>query len=194
MSTDLGLVQVLGADAVGQPGQRRFRLFTLSNLGSAVMWLEKEQLAGLAEAVDRSLALISEGSVLRVEARPGGLPEVEGMPDNFPLYPNYEVQIGQMRLNFDEQEMTFTLNIIPIEAILESGEEPQIAMVYDEAITFAFTLPQAQALSHNIQGVMAAGRPVCPLCHTPLDDGPHACVKQNGHREIIQIENSDEDE
>ena len=35
--------------------------------------------------------------------------------------------------------------------------------------------------------VLPAGRPICPLCHTPLDGGPHACVKQNGHREIMQI-------
>jgi hypothetical protein len=39
-----------------------------------------------------------------------------------------------------------------------------------------------------------AGRPVCPLCHEPLDEGPHACEKQNGHHQIIQIMEDEEEE
>lgn len=193
MSTDLGLVPVLGTDAVGQPGQRHFRLFTRSERGSAIMWLEKEQLAGLSEALDRSLTVITEGQVLRIEAVPGGLPGSEGMPADFPHYPTHEVQVGQMRLNFDDEVNTFALSVIPLEAMLESEEEPQIVMHHDDAIVFSFTLRQAQLLSNAIRNVLAAGRPVCPLCHTPLDGGPHACVKQNGHREIPQLEDADEE-
>ncbi|MDQ2903995.1 MAG: DUF3090 family protein, partial [Chloroflexota bacterium] len=69
MSTDLGIVELLGAEAVGQPGQRRFRLFARSSRGTAVMWMEKEQLSTLSVAVDRLLAHITEGQVLRVEAQ-----------------------------------------------------------------------------------------------------------------------------
>jgi len=35
---------------------------------------------------------------------------------------------------------------------------------------------------------------VCPLCQTPLDGGPHACVKQNGHHEIVQIVEAEDEE
>jgi hypothetical protein len=28
----------------------------------------------------------------------------------------------------------------------------------------------------------------------PLDGGPHACVKQNGHHEIVQIVEAEDDE
>jgi len=35
---------------------------------------------------------------------------------------------------------------------------------------------------------------VCPLCGAPLDGGPHACVKQNGHHEIVQLVEDDEEE
>lgn len=187
MSVDLGLVTLLGADAVGQPGRRRFRLFMRSLLGSAIAWMEKEQLIGLAEALDRSLALITEGQVLRTEARADGQPFAVNMPADFPSRPTYELQAGQIRLNFDESDNYFSLSATPLDIIAESGQEPQVVMREDDAVSFSFTQQQAQDLSSTIQYVVAGGRPVCPLCHTPLDGGPHACVKQNGHREIVQL-------
>ncbi|MBA2677974.1 MAG: DUF3090 family protein [Ktedonobacteraceae bacterium] len=187
MSTDLGLVTLLGADAVGQPGQRRFRLFMRSLSGTAIIWMEKEQLTGLSEALDRSLALITEGQVLRTEARAGGQPFAVQMPTDFPRHPTYEFQVGQIRLNFDESDNYFSLSAAPLDVIAESGQEPQVVMREDEAVSFSFTQQQAQNLSNTIQYVVAGGRPVCPLCHTPLDGGPHACVKQNGHQDILQL-------
>ncbi|GAC1358707.1 MAG: hypothetical protein NVS2B12_20370 [Ktedonobacteraceae bacterium] len=187
MSVDLGLVTLLGADAVGQPGQRRFRLFTRSLLGSAITWMEKEQLAGLSEALDRSLALITEGQVLRTEARAGGPTNAVTMPADFPRHPTYEFQVGQIRLNFDESDNYFSLTSTPLDIITESGQEPQVVMREDDALSFSFTQQQAQDLSKTIQFVIVGGRPVCPLCHAPLDGGPHACIKQNGHREIVQL-------
>ncbi|GCE25811.1 hypothetical protein KDA_12950 [Dictyobacter alpinus] len=197
MSSDLGLVSVLGADAVGQPGQRRFRLFARNTWASLVMWMEKEQLAGLAEALDRTLALITEGQVLRTEARAGGNPLVEGMPADFPRYPTFDAQVGQMRLSYDEHDAFFTLLLTPLGMSQEEGQEPEITMAEDEQITLAFNQQQAQDLSTAIQVVISSGRPVCPLCHAPLDGGPHACVKQNGHRDVTPIEelnNGDEPE
>jgi uncharacterized repeat protein (TIGR03847 family) len=185
MSVDLGAVTVLGADAVGQPGQRRFRLFTRSARGSVISWMEKGQLAGLSEALDSSLALITEGQVLRTEARAGEQKQKVSMPSDFPGHPTYEFQVGQMQLSFDESEGLFTLNVVPLNILMERGEEPQITMHADDAITFSFSQQQAQDLSSIIQATLSFGRPVCPLCHAPLDGGPHACVKQNGHREII---------
>jgi hypothetical protein len=56
-------------------------------------------------------------------------------------------------------------------------------------------MEQGQNLARRITALAEGGRPVCPLCHAPLDGGPHACVKQNGHRKIIQIiTDEDEDE
>jgi hypothetical protein len=100
-----------------------------------------------------------------------------------------------MRLTYDEAEGNFVLNVVPLDIQIDPGtEEPQVVMRYDDAVSFAFTLLQAQSLSQTIQQVLTSGRPVCPLCHMPLDGGPHACVKQNGHREIIQIEEGGEGE
>jgi uncharacterized repeat protein (TIGR03847 family) len=194
MSVDLGYANVLGTDAVGQPGQRRFRLFAMSERGSAVMWMEKEHLNSLSLALDRFLAMISEGQILRTEAQAGTRPSPKGMPADFPQRPTYEFQVGQMKLNYDEQEMAFLLIVTPLEITMERGQEPQIYMREEDDVSFYFTLPAAHELSSAIAQIVSAGRPVCPLCHAPLDGGPHACVKQNGHREILRIEEQEDEE
>lgn len=194
MSEDLGPVRVIGAEAVGQPGQRRFRLFVRNARDAAVMWMEKEQMNNLSLALDRFLAQLTAGQVLRIEARAGGFRSLSTMPVDFPITPGYEFQVGRFILSYDESNGMLLLSAVPLEIILESGQEPQVAMRDDEAITFQFTQQQAQELTITITAVVSGGRPVCPLCRTPLDGGPHACVKQNGHREILQIERGVDDD
>ncbi len=191
MSKDFGIVEVLGAEAVGQPGQRRFRIYVQAERNSAIMWMEKEQLNSLSLALDRFLAQITEGQVLRTEAQAGNRPITEGMPTDFPVQPTYEFQVGQIKINYDERSTQFLLNAIPLQIVMER-DEAQVFMDEEQAVSFLFTHQQAQYLSSTIVQVVTAGRPVCPLCHTPLDDGPHACIKQNGHREIVQIAEEDE--
>ena len=49
---NLGTLQHISADAVGQPGQRRFRLRLITQSPQyAYVWLEKEQLIGLKDAI-----------------------------------------------------------------------------------------------------------------------------------------------
>jgi len=197
MSIELGSVDILGADAIGQPGQRRFCLFASSWRGTALMWMEKEQLDRLSLTLDRVLAQLTEGQVLRTEAQAGSLPTPPGLPANFPRIPEYDFRQSQIALTYDERDAVFTLIIAPVE-ILDQGEEPQALIHEEEAVSFLFTHKQAQDLSSTINVLVSGGRPVCPLCHTPLDGGPHACVKQNGHHEIVQIvaeeEEDDEEE
>ena|SRR6266496_4909405 len=194
MSVELGSVRVLGADAVGQPGQRRFRLFVQTARGSAIMWMEKEQLNSLSLTLDRFLAYLTEGQILRTEARVGEQPMPGKMPADFPEIPSYEFQVGQMKLSYDEENTAFMLSVIALEVVMDSEQEPKVVMREEDAVSFLFSLQDAQELSRAITAVTSAGRPVCPLCGAPLDGAPHACVKQNGHREILQIETSEEED
>lgn len=194
MSSDLGPVEVLGAEAIGQPGQRRFRLFARSRRGSIVMWLEKEQLNSLSIAIDRVLAQLTEGRVLRTEAQAGTPPTPAGMPANFPKQPTYEFQVAQMRLDYEEPRDMLVLIAAPLEIVLEPGQEPQAIIREEDEVSMLFTQQQAEALTSAINVLVTSGRPVCPLCGTPLEFGPHACVKQNGHREIVQVVEEDEEE
>lgn len=195
MSKDLGLVSVLGADAVGQPGQRRFRLFGRSSSeGSVVLWLEKEELSRLALLIDRALAQITEGQILRTEAQAGQQPSAPGMPADFPVQPDFDFQVGELSMTYDERSERFLFTAVPLEIEERSGEDIRAWINEDAAISMAFTRFQAQELTRNITLLVSAGRPVCPLCGTPLDGSPHACVKQNGHREIVQVIEGEEDE
>ena len=78
--------------------------------------------------------------------------------------------------------------------MVEEQEEPAIVVHEEDAVSVLFTQGQARELASTIAILVAGGRPVCPFCHTPLDGGPHACVKQNGHHEIVQIVTEEEDE
>jgi uncharacterized repeat protein (TIGR03847 family) len=186
MSREFGVADVLGAESVGQPGQRRFRIFVQAQRNSAVMWLEKEQLNSLSLALDSFLAQITEGKVLRTEAQSGSRPIASGMPADFPTNPTYEFQVGQIQINYDQRSMEFLLNATPLQIVMER-DEPQVFMDEERTISFQFSQRQAQHLSSTIAQVVVSGRPVCPLCHAPLDGGPHACIRQNGHLEIMQV-------
>jgi uncharacterized repeat protein (TIGR03847 family) len=156
--------------------------------------MEKEQLNSLSVAIDHALAEITEGQVLRTEAQASEEGSAEGMPATFPRSPDYELQGGQMRLNFDAAEMQFTLRIIPIEIVQGRDEEPQVILNEGDEISMSFTPNQGQQLARLITRVTSSGRPICPLCHAPLDGGPHSCVRQNGHRQIIHIEDPGNEE
>lgn len=194
MSTDLGPVRLLGAEAVGQPGQRRFRLFALAGATSVVMWMEKEQLNNLSIALDRILAQLTEGRILRTEAQAALPPRPEAMPPGFPQKPDFEFQVGQLRISYEEDRNLLVLISVPLEILMERGRDPQVIIREDEAVSLRFTMQQAQELTSTINILVSSGRPVCPLCHTPLDGGPHACVKQNGHREFVQELDEEEED
>ena len=194
MSIDLGHVELLGADTIGQPGQRRFYLFARSWRGTTLMWMEKEQLNRLSLTLDRALAQLTEGQVLRTEAQAGSQPTPKGIPADFPRTPEYDFRESHMTLTYDERDAMFTFTIAPLEIVMDQGQEPLALVREEEAVSFLFTHKQAQDLSSIINLLMTGGRPVCPLCQTPLDGGPHACVKQNGHHEIVQIVEAEDEE
>ncbi|HYK84895.1 MAG TPA: DUF3090 family protein [Ktedonobacteraceae bacterium] len=194
MSKELGTAELLGADAVGQPGQRRFCLFVRSRRGTALMWMEKDQLNRLSLTLDQVLAQLTSGQVLRTEAQAGSPPPPPGLPPNFPRTPEYDFRSAQMALTFNESDEMFSFTVAPVDILLESGQEPQALVHEEDAVSFSFTMSQAQELASTINVLMTGGRPVCPFCHTPLDGGPHACVKQNGHHEIIQVIQEEDDE
>ena len=179
---------------MGQPGQRRFCLFARSQRGTALMWMEKDQLNRLSLTLDQVLAQLTSGQVLRTEAQAGSPPTPPGLPANFPRTPEYDFRSAQMALTYNESEEMFSFTIAPVDVVLEPGQEPQALVHEEDAISFNFDMSQAQELASTINVLMTGGRPVCPFCHTPLDGGPHACVKQNGHHEIIRVIEQDEED
>jgi uncharacterized repeat protein (TIGR03847 family) len=171
---NMGRVDWIGAESVGVPGQRTFRLMALTEESSAQLWLEKEQLQALAEAIARML--------LEIDAeRGGGLHSASSStsnskPPNFPARPEIEFQVGALGLRYDPQR-----DLIALEAF--ERDTPDEAPPSLRCLT---TREQMEALQSNSLEVVSAGRPKCPLCGAPLPEPgmPHFCPPTNGHQRL----------
>ena len=162
---DFGQARYLNAEAIGPPGQRRFRLAIQNDEASASLWMEKEQVAALGTAMEQQLV---RTRTVR-ERPPAGDEEIPPLP----LNPSIEFQVGQLALGYDEERRVFIIQAYAAEV----SEEAQP--------TFGCTVAREQArrCAREISRLMAAGRPRCPLCGAPLD-AAHVCPRGNGHAEV----------
>jgi uncharacterized repeat protein (TIGR03847 family) len=178
---DFGRAEILDAEAIGQPGQRRFRLFARSPRGTASLWLEREQMEALSVALDQMLAQISGGEVLRPEAQ-ASRPKPPGAPADFPEEPDVDFRVAQLTLGYDEDNDTVVVLATPLELIEEDGE---MRAREDVGPRFATRVSRQQAtrLSGHITGVLAGGRPRCMFCGLPMEPD-HVCAKQNGYHPV----------
>ena len=160
---DFGRALSIDAEAVGQPGQRRFRLLVRSTSRSASVWMEKEQLSGIGSWFDETLQRLDR-------ERPNNDPDVEPMP--FPSEPELELRASQIGLGYVEDEDAFTVHAF------DADRPPE-----RQAPSFRCMLSRGQCrvLSRKIAEVVAAGRPVCPLCNRPMEPEGHVCPRSNGH-------------
>lgn len=163
---DFDVVERLETDAVGQPGQRRFRLIVQNQSQTAFLWLEKEQLQALGLAVDQ---LLMKVRILWSSSDPH--PSHTAEPRTFTGSATVELRVGRLGLGYDEQSKLFVLIAHDVES------EP------DDAPTFRCLCSRGQLsrLSEAIQAVVSAGRPRCPVCGTPLEGPTHFCPGSNGH-------------
>ena len=149
------------AQAIGQPGQRRFRLMVKSAGESAALWMEKQQLQGIGE-------WLAEVIKKEDEANPGTPVDVE--PEPFGAIYDIEVQVVQIGLGFDEDRKLFAVQAFDVQS---TAAEP--------ALQCHVSLGQSRVLVRTIERVIAGGRPICPLCGSPIEPEGHMCPKSNGH-------------
>ena len=171
---NMGRAEWIGAEAVGVPGQRTFRLMAYTPDMSAQLWLEKEQLQRLAEAIARMLIEIDPEQPLDFQFSTSATDNPK--PPGFPANPEIEFQVGTMGLRYDPQR-----NLIALEA--SEREAPE-----DDPPAFRCfgTRQQMEALQRSSIEIIAAGRPRCPHCGTPLTTPgmPHFCPAMNGHQKL----------
>jgi len=160
-----GMLQHLSAEALGQPGQRRFRLRAMGADNTvASLWLEKEQLSALGDAIETVLGEVE----FRYIPRPLDDAEEDVV---LPLDSEVEFRIGQLSMGVDRETQRIVL--MGTEAAAEEDEP--------EAISMEFDFRRGHELREQIALVVSAGRPPCPLCSGPLDPQGHVCPRQNGH-------------
>ena len=149
----------LQAEAIGEPGQRTFRVVADSGDSSAVIWLEKEQLFQLAMAINQLLATQPEG-------RTGGSVAGDDMPSTHVEFKAAELVLGH--------EGTMGRFIIDAKDVESTEGDPPAIRLWGERSQFSDFAKEALR-------VCAAGRPICPLCGSPIDASGHRCPRSNGH-------------
>jgi uncharacterized repeat protein (TIGR03847 family) len=157
-----GDAQRARVEAIGEPGQRRFRLLAVVDGETYIVWMEKQQLDALGRALEQVLDQLPERSI---DLSAGN------EPVEFDLETRRQFRAGRMELGFDEERDR--LVVIAHDLEVESDDDP--------GFICRLTRSQARELSGDAATVVAAGRPRCVLCGQPMEPGPHACPQQNGH-------------
>jgi uncharacterized repeat protein (TIGR03847 family) len=160
--------QRLRLEAIGEPGQRRFRLLAIVGGETYVVWMEKEHARLLGHALEQML-----------EQLPDRGPELDAtsVPLEFDLDTRRQFRVGRMELGYDERRDRLVI-------IAHDVEDDALQGAAAEAeTTFACRLSREQArdLSAEAAAVVAAGRPRCSMCGAPMGPGPHVCPQMNGH-------------
>ena len=164
---DLGLVDSIKAATVGEPGQRTFNITAQSARGQAIVWMEKDQLLQLSLAI-RQLA----------EEQKAPDPPTAFFPESAHTGEPVAVEFkaGDMRLRYDADSDVFTMEATdPGDRNDDSEDEEQVA------VQFSFGRRAAEEMAEEGQKMVAAGRPICPYCHSPIEADGHVCPKTNGH-------------
>jgi uncharacterized repeat protein (TIGR03847 family) len=155
-----GEAQAVTVEAIGEPGRRRFRLLALIDGQTHVVWMEKQQVQALGLALEQVLDQLPDT---------GPLFEAVGLGD-FDRDARSQFRAGRMELGYEERHNRLTIVTHDLD---DGGQEP--------ALTVRISRRQARDLSATASQIVAAGRPICPLCSLPMGPGPHVCPGQNGH-------------
>lgn len=171
---DLGVASGIDAQAFGQPGQRTFRVRIVAGGESASLWMEKEHLLALSQALRQMLAQLDYDE----EQPPAEIEE-------FPVVANHDFRVGRLGLGYSAPDETVILYAYEMGNAGEDDEEATLRV--------RVTQPQVAALIARLDDVIAGGRPICPLCGSPINAEGHACVRTNGHsKQPIPDERDDE--
>jgi uncharacterized repeat protein (TIGR03847 family) len=163
---------------VGRPGSRTFYLQVRSGSRTVSVALEKEQSSLLADKVDEMLdeLMVNDGNRFSV---PTSTP-VE-LVDNEPLEQPVEEQFraGALGLGWDPSTAQIVVESYPLVVTDDDeGEFPfddEIVVEPAEMVVVRMPVGTARAFAKRTREVVGAGRPLCPLCGTPMDPSGHVC-------------------
>jgi uncharacterized repeat protein (TIGR03847 family) len=170
---DLKSVSRLTASAVGLPGQRTFYIQARDSDRLYTLLCEKEQVAALAEGIEQFLEDLDKE---HPDATPAAAIPDRDLELETPLEPLFRV--GQMGLGYDQEANAVLL------VATEIPESEDVDIDTLPIVRIWATRSQVRALSHHASVVVAAGRPLCPLCGEPIDPSGHVCPKRNGHKKV----------
>jgi uncharacterized repeat protein (TIGR03847 family) len=187
---ELGPVDRITTDAVGEPGQRTFYLQARAGGELVTVVVEKEQVVLLSQSVLELLADVPLETGARDDA---------DLALEEPIDPRFRA--GRLSIGYDPDQDRFLLEITEYdpnedEPDEEEGGEPEEepeeealirslteALADDrETIRLWASREQMLALSRHGAEVAERGRPTCRFCGNPIDPEGHVCPATNGHR------------
>ncbi|MBI4260453.1 MAG: DUF3090 family protein [Actinobacteria bacterium] len=163
---ELGPVDRITADAVGEPGDRTFYIQARKDDRLVTVLVEKQQVQLLSASILEILA--------RVGKETGQGPEEDDMGLESPVEPDFRA--GRMSIGYQEDR---DLLVLELEETLP--EEEAEAREAERLLLWA-TREQMLSLSRHGALVCARGRPTCQLCGNPMDPEGHWCPAMNGHQ------------
>jgi len=188
------------AGAVGEPGQRAFYLQARQGRTVVTVGLEKVQVAVLAE---RLLALLDEMRRRGVATAEPGAPAAVGEAGvtterlEEPLVEAFRA--GTLSLTWDGEHPAVQLEAAAggaesedLETEGENGEDEQLLQEWSDddpegpdLLRVNLSASTVESFAHHAEAVVAAGRPLCPMCGQPLDPQGHLCPRRNGHGALL---------
>ena len=171
---DFAMVEAIDAESIGTPGKRTFRIRILGSDESASLWVEKQQLAALGEAIPRLIEQLTTP-----DQHAGEPPASIGY---FPDEPSVEFKVGRLALGYAAEEDRLVL--LAHDLAEEGEEEEEEEEETPPTFICRFTREQARQLSDACAEAVAGGRPLCTICHRPINPEGHFCPRTNGHQKL----------
>lgn len=173
---DLDDVDTVTVGTVGPPGRRSFLLQAAQSGSLLTVSLEKEQAAALAAGLARLLNLLRREDpdhAANLQPAGGAMDLVEPFQEAF--------RVGSIGLGVDENRHRVLLVLHEL-GLDDEDDEPDAGLDLPPGMKARLALRYEQALDlvQHIPTVVAGGRPNCPACGEPLDEG-HRCQRRNGH-------------
>lgn len=168
---DYNPVSRITIDAVGPPGQRVFLLQASQGRSTITLKLEKEQARALAASIIELLEDLDD-KYPRPQSKLDE-PLSSDLMLQEPLEPTFV--IGQIGLGYERSQ---DLVVLVVQEA-QSEEEQDLATA-----RFWANRAQMEAMSDHALEVVEQGRPICPLCNSPMDPEGHFCPRSNGHDRV----------
>lgn len=155
---------------IGAPGEREFYFQIRQKNILVSLATEKSQAAALAERITTIIREIKKSAPLSV-INPA---PTDDQPLELPL--DSEFAVGAIGIAFDPSllEIEISLRAEDADETEDEGTSPVVEIHLD--------LSMAQAFAQRTMALVAAGRPLCPFCISPIDPRGHLCPRANGYR------------